>query len=154
MPSDINPFMSRIPDSVLRRATTQTLDTYAHSNPGREREPDHCFNTGSPAEHVHRLDFFYKIPFFPQQARVPGEGGGIAGNIDQPVRPGIGNGFDDGGLQSFARRIHNDHVRPQAVRDHPGQQVFRFAGMEGRVPDAVAFGIVLRVLHSGVPGSG
>ena len=99
----------------------------------------------SKGEHVNRLNFPDVPVLFLQQSGVPGLGGGVAGNIDQPVRLRFGDGVDHGGIQAFAGWIHDDDVRPQALPDHPGKQVFGLSLMEGGVLSSIFCIVMVRL---------
>src|SRR5690606_33020363 len=68
-------------------------------------------------EHVHRLHFPDPVPQLGQIFRIAGEGGGIAGHIDDSSGLHGGRGLQKRGIASLPRRIEHDDVRsdPLAV---------------------------------------
>lgn len=51
-----------------------------------------------------------------QQLDVPGQGGGIAGDIDDPLRRHRPDGLDHVGRKPLPRRVHQDDLRAAARR--------------------------------------
>ena len=50
-----------------------------------------------------------------QEGDVPGQGGGVAGDVDQAAGGHFCNGFDGVGVQAFAGRVYYHHVRAEAL---------------------------------------
>ena len=98
-------------------------------------------------EHVHRLNGLNGEAASHQALYVPGQGGGIAGDVDHPGGAGLGNGLNHRGLQALAGRIHQHRVAAEPFPDQPGQHLFRGAGVEDGVGNAVALRVAAGVFH-------
>ena len=131
------------------------------ASPGEKAD---VFDTGRPAEHVHRLNLPDFISGFPEQRGVPRLGCHITGNINNTGGAGFCDRADNCGIQAFPGRILQHGVTAEAFPDQPGQELFRRAGMENRVGNPVAFRVAAGVFHRGrddldahgrsAPGSG
>ena len=105
------------------------------------------FNTGGPAEHVHRLNPDRLIAGFPEKGGVPGLGCHVAGDVNHPGRSGFRDGANHGWFQSFPGRIHQHRVTPQPFPDHPGQKLFGGTGVKRSIPDLIIFRVPPGVFH-------
>ena len=59
---------------------------------------------------IYQGDSDGSIPGWLQRAEVAGEGGRVAGNVDDPSRPNGGESLADLGAQAGARRVDDDEV--------------------------------------------
>ena len=69
----------------------------------------------APGEQVCCRDLFYPEAPLLQQCHIPGQGGGIAGDIDQALRGHPGDGLDGVAVQALAGRVYGDDVRMDAL---------------------------------------
>ena len=104
---------------------------------------------GCAGEEVGRLGGLEGVAPLGEQLHVPGQGGRVAGDVDQAAGGHVGDGLDDRQGQALPGRVHGDDLRAQAPG---GQGLGGFAGVgaeEFRVRDAVAQGVGLGVLDGG-----
>ena len=84
---------------------------------------------------------------FFQEGNVTGQGGGVAGDVDQAAGGHAADGFDGVGVQALAGRVHGDDVRADALLFQLQGGLACVAAEEFRVFDAVASGVVPGILH-------
>ena len=95
-----------------------------------------------PGEHIHRYGPGGGIAQGGEPLYVPGQGGGIAGDIDHPFRGHPRHSGDDLLPQPLPGRVHHHHVRPQVLRGQVGGDLPRVSAEEFRVGHAVAPGVL------------
>ena len=82
-------------------------------------------HVGRSGEEVHPLGLHRPVAQLPQPLHVPGQGGRVAGHIDDARRPQPRQDGGHLGAQTLPGRVHADHVGPhplpgQLVRHRPG----------------------------------
>ena len=82
-----------------------------------------------------------------EEGYVPGQGGGVAGDVDEAFGVHAGDGFDGVGAEAFSWGIHGDDVRVDALFFQLQRSLAGVAAEEFGVLDAVAPGVVLGVLY-------
>ena len=97
---------------------------------GRTREQIHG---GGPSE---------PIALLRQQLYIPAQGGRVAGDIDDALRPHPGHGVDDLRGQALSGWVHADHIRVQLLRRQLGGDVSGIAAEKLRILYAVGRRIV------------
>ena len=98
-------------------------------------------------EHVHGLDALNGKAAGHKKLHIPGQGGGVAGDIDHAPGTGGKDGVNDLGVAALAGRIHCETVDGFALRHQHGQGILRRCAEEGGVLDAVPGDILPGVLH-------
>ena len=93
---------------------------------GRTREQVHGGGSGEP------------ITLLRQQLYIPTQGGRVAGDIDDALRPHPGHGVDDLRGQALSGRVHADHIRVQLLRRQLGGDVSGIAAEKLRILYAVS----------------
>ena len=101
----------------------------------------------APGEQVCCRDLFYPEAPLLQQRHIPGQGGGIAGDIDQALGRHPGDGFDGVAVQALAGRVYGDDVRVDALLLQVQGSGAGIGAEELGVLNAVAPGIVLGILN-------
>ena len=61
-------------------------------------------------EKINRFGGAEGVAFFREQLHVAGEGGRVAGDVDDALRLHGGDGLDHVGAYALARRVDDDHV--------------------------------------------
>ncbi len=107
----------------------------------------HRLHMAAAGEHVHRLDGLDGEAAGGKAFYVPGQGGGVAGDVDHTPGAGGEDSVDDLGVAALAGRVHGETVDPLAFSHQLGQGFLRRGAEEGSALDAVASGIFLGVLH-------
>ena len=102
-----------------------------------------------PGEHVHGQGLLGAVALGGQAGEVPGQGGRVAGDVDDPRGGHLDHGVDDRRGQTLSGRVHTDDIRPQALSGKALGGVGGVAAEKLCVGDAVAPGVVPGVLHSG-----
>ena len=102
---------------------------------GRTREQVHGGGPGEP------------IALLRQQLYIPAQGGRVAGDIDDALRPHPGYGVDDLRGQALSGRVHADHIRVQLLRRQLGGDVSGVAAEKLRILYAVGRRILPGVFH-------
>ena len=72
-------------------------------------------------KHIHRLNGLQEKATICKELHIPGQGGWIAGNIDQPFCAGIKNGVYHLGVAALARWIDGETVQFLPLR-HDSRQ--------------------------------
>ena len=108
---------------------------------------DNRLHMGASWEQICRLGGFQGEAPLLQQGHVPGQCGGVTGDVDQAFGGHAGDGFNGVGIQALPGRVHGDHIRADALLLQPESSLARVAAEEFRVFDAVAFGVVPGILH-------
>ncbi len=98
-------------------------------------------------EHVHGLNGLDGEAAGGQDFNVPGQGGGVAGDVDHAPGAGSEDGVDDLGVAALAGRVHGETVDLLAGGHQFGQGLLRRGAEEGSVFDAVPGGVLPGVLH-------
>ena len=80
-----------------------------------------------------------------QQAEVPGQGGRVAGDVDDAPGRHLCHGLDDVGADALAGRVYDDDIGPRALRRQPHGRLARVGAEKARVFDAVALRVLLSV---------
>lgn len=99
-----------------------------------------------PAKKIHRLDLFDLVVQLLKAFQVPGQGGGVAGDVDDAAGAHGGQDGGDLGGQALAGRVHGDDIGADAVLGQLPGHGAGVAAEELRVGHAVAAGILLGVL--------
>ena len=73
-----------------------------------------------PWEQIHRLHLFRAVPLCLQPLGVPGGGGRVAADIDNPLGIHLDNSRKGGFIAAFAGRVEDDDVRAQALSREAG----------------------------------
>ena len=103
-----------------------------------------------PREHVHGLRPGEAIAPPAQALDVPGEGGGIAGDVGDCGDAGVGEGVQQRGVRALAGRIEYGGVKATPLVQQPRNLHGGVAADEvGPVVEAVARGVALRVGDGG-----
>ena len=89
-------------------------------------------------KHIYRLYFLRRVAAFFQHLQVAGEGGWVAGDVDDALRLHVEDCLKQGRVAAFARRVDDDDVGPDTLGVPPGHDFLRFADSEFGVGDAVA----------------
>ncbi len=98
-------------------------------------------------EQIRGEGVFQNITPFLQQRHVPGKGRRVAGHIDDaPGREAV-QGLDGVGVEALPGRIHDDHVGFYALALQFQCRRACVAAEKFRVFNAVALGVVFRILH-------
>ena len=82
-----------------------------------------------------------------QQGNIPGQGGGVAGDVDQSSGGEAGDGFDGIGVQALAGRVHHHHIGLDALFFQLQGGGTGVGAEKFGVFDAVSLGVVLGILH-------
>ena len=102
-------------------------------------------------EHVHRLHLVQHEALLDQPGEIPGQGLGVAGDIDQPARRHGHQGLQYRLVTALAGRIHHHHVGTHPVGMQGRHQLLRLAHVELGLLDAVegriATGVADGALH-------
>ena len=80
----------------------------------------YSLDMSAAGEHIHWLDGLDGEAAGGQEFDVPGQGGGIAGNVDHSPGAGSQYGVDDLGIAAFAGRVHGEAVDGLTLRHQPG----------------------------------
>ena len=99
-------------------------------------------------EEICRQGVFQHVATLFQQGHVTGQGGGVAGNVDDAPGGESGQGFDGVGVEALPGRIHHHHVGLDALLFQSQSRLAGVAAEKFGVFNAVALGVVLCVLHS------
>ena len=102
----------------------------------------------APGEQVGSHGVFQGVAFFLQKRHIPGQGGGVAGYVDDAPGGHPVQGFDGVGVEALPGRIHHHHIGADAVFLQFQSGGAGISAEELRVFDAVAFGVVFGILHS------
>ena len=102
-------------------------------------------------EHVHRLHLVQHEALLDQPGEIPGQGLGVAGDIDQPARRHGDQGLQHRLVTALAGRIHHHHIGSHALGVQLGHQLLGLAHVEFgvlyAVESCVATGIADGALH-------
>ena len=101
---------------------------------------------GAPGEQVERLRVLELKALFLQQGHIPGQGGRVAGDVDQPSGGEAGDGFDGIGVEALPGRIHHHHIGLDTLLFQLQGGGTGIGAEELGIFDAVALGVVLRIL--------
>ena len=102
---------------------------------------------GCSGEEVHGHGFFGLIAQGGEAAQIPGQGGGVAGDVHNAFGGHGRHRLHHVGGQSLSGRVHTDHVGPHPLRR---QLAGRFSGVAAEEPgieNAIPFGILFCVLN-------
>ena len=66
-------------------------------------------------EEVGGFGLFQAVAPLGQEFHIPGQGGGVAGDINQPLGIHLDDGLDDLGGDPLPGRVHADHVGADAL---------------------------------------
>ena len=102
---------------------------------------------GGAREQVHGDGPLDQIAQGAEAGEIPGQGGRVAGDIDDTGRGHGGGGFHHVGGQALSGRVHADDVGPQALGGQAAGGLSRVAAEETGVGDPVARGVLPGVLH-------
>ena len=83
----------------------KTAKASAFSVSGQQADGLHMVG---PGEEVSRLGLLQVVAPLVQELHIPGQGGRVAGNIDDAVGCHVTQGFDGGLVQTLSGRIHHD----------------------------------------------
>lgn len=93
-------------------------------------------------EHVHGLDFPDHEAFVPENGRIPGQGGRVAGNIHHPLGTDFGNGVQHPLFTAGPGRIQHHHIGAAALADQFGHFFGRISAQELCISHLVVPGIL------------
>ena len=96
-------------------------------------------------EHVHRLHIFHLIAQGLQDLGISGEGGGIAGDVDDAGGLHAGGGGEDFFAAAGADGVHDDHVRAKAFFIELWHPFAGVGGVEFGIGNLISFCIFLGV---------
>ena len=99
-------------------------------------------------KHIRRPEPLQLIPPLAQVLQVPGQGGGIAAHVHDPLRGHLHHGVKHLGLAALAGRVDHHHIRPDPfplilLRQH----FLRLSHEKFRIGDAVQGGVFPGVLY-------
>ena len=109
-------------------------------------------HVGAAGEHVHGAGRLQAVAVGAEARHVAGQGGRVAGDVDDAVRRHLRHGVHHLRRQTLPRRIHHDHLRADAVGGKPGGGLTGVGTEEARVRNAVAGRIFPGVVHGGGHG--
>lgn len=92
-------------------------------------------------EKIDRFGGAEGVAFFREQLHVAGEGGRVAGDVDDALRLHGGDGFDHVGAYALARRVDDDHVGLFAALGQQLRSCARIHAVKFRIVHAVLCGI-------------
>ena len=103
-----------------------------------------------PRKHVHGLRPRQAVAPRGEALHVPGEGGGVAGDVGQRGTAGVGDGLQQRGVGPLAGRVEYGGVKALAHPEQAGNLCGGVAAEEPRLCfEAVALGVALRVGDGG-----
>ena len=91
-------------------------------------------------EHVHRLNLPQPVAaFFPQDLQVPGQGGGVAGDVDEAGGGAGDESVQKGAVAAGPGRVQDDDIRDffRVLAAPGGEDLFGSSDKEIRVFDPV-----------------
>ena len=94
----------------------------------------YALNVVGPREHVYRLYFSGMVAVLVQVGQVAGQGGRVAGDVDDAFGFALGDGFEDGFTAAGPGRVEDDDVGTDAVFDEFRQFIDSIAGATISMP--------------------
>ena len=104
----------------------------------------------SIGEHIHRLHLLCLVSQFIQHRDIPGQGGGIAGDIYYALRLHVGEGLQHCLCATCPGGIYHYHIGPDALLVEAGHDLGGIAYDEFGVAHIVVPGIPLGILYGGL----
>lgn len=80
-----------------------------------------------------------------ERLQIAGEGGGVAGDVDDALRLHRAHGLEQRGVAAFARWVNDNDVGGDAARPPGGDDILCFTGFECGVGDVIARGVRLGI---------
>ena len=111
------------------------------------QEKDYCLHMAAPGEQICCHHLFHPEALVFQEGGVPGQGGGVAGDVDQAFGGHLGDGLDGILAQALSWGVYGDDVRADALFLQAQGGLSCVGAEEFCVFDAVAPGIVFGVLN-------
>ena len=96
---------------------------------------------GGPGKQIHRLGLDGPVAQLLQPFHIPGQGGRVAGDVDDAVRRHGGQHRRHLRGEPFAGRVHADDLGTHALAGQAGRHLPRVPAEEFRVGDTVAQGV-------------
>lgn len=103
-------------------------------------QKDHRLHMGRSGEKIHGGGLLDEISQLCKALDVPGQGGGVAGDVDHPSGGHLGDGFHHLGGQALSGRVHRHRVGAGAFGGEAGGQIGGVSAEKIHVFNAVAPG--------------
>ena len=110
-------------------------------------QTNNALHMGAAGEEVGGHGVLQPIATLLQQRHIPGQGGRVAGDVDDSSGCHFGQGFDGVGVQALPGRVNHHHIGDDALLFQFQSRLACVAAEKFRVFDAVSPGIFLGIQH-------
>ena len=104
----------------------------------------------STGEHINWLHLHGLVPQFIQHGNIPGQGGGVAGDVNYPVRLHVCEGLQHCFRAACPGRVYHYHIGAHTLLVEAGHDLGGIAYDEFCIPYVVVPGVFIGILDGGL----